>query len=149
MSPTPLKLLLIDDNQDHANILQYAFQKSKRCAQLRSFDDSVSAIDFLLPVKKKETEYPDLILLDLNMPRIDGRELLKILKSNDQTKGIPIIVLSSSEREDDIRYAYEQGACSYISKSTLLSDFSSVFPMFMEYWIGIALLPNRRDLHDE
>jgi len=82
-----------------------------------------------------------MIFLDLNLPKIDGREVLKFIKSTPAYRRIPVIVFSSSEREEDISTAYELGANTYISKSTVFDEFSQAMDIINRYWGQIALLP--------
>lgn len=139
-----LRILLIDDNKDHAKILQWAFQQSGENNVIQYFDDSQQALKYLDATPGDDGNRPDLIFLDFNLPRIDGREVLRVLKSGEATKSIPVIVLSSSEREEDVRKAYELGANSYLSKSVVLGDFHSALKTFQEYWSNIAKLPVRK-----
>lgn len=139
-----LRILLIDDNKDHAKILQWAFKQSGKNNEIRYFDDGQRALEYLDNEPKDDANRPDLIFLDFNLPRVDGREVLRVLKSGEKTKSIPVIVLSSSEREEDVRKAYELGANSYLSKSVVLEDFNSVLKTFQEYWSNIAKLPLRK-----
>lgn len=139
----PLKILLIDDNQDHARILQWAFKKTGRTDEFTYFDDGMSALDYLKSLESENHEKPDLIFLDLNLPRLDGRELLRLLKAEEATKGIPVIIVSSSEREEDIQKAYELGASSYLSKSEILNDVDPMLKTIQAYWTKAARLPNR------
>ncbi len=84
---------------------------------------------------------PDLIFLDLNLPKVDGREVLKFIKSTPAYRRIPVIVFSSSEREEDISIAYELGANTYISKSAVFDEFTQAMDVINRYWGQIALLP--------
>lgn len=139
-----LSIVLIDDNHDHARILQWAFQQNGSRNRITYFDDGKSALDFLNSPACDEHGRPDLIFLDLNLPRIDGREVLRRLKGEQNTVGIPVIIISSSDREEDVRKAYELGASSYVSKSAILQEFGSVVKTFQEYWSTIAKLPPRK-----
>jgi len=139
-----LRILLIDDNHDHAKILQWAFKKTGRKDEFTYFDDGSSALQYLKSVNNGANVRPDLIFLDLNLPRLDGREVLRLLKSEEDTKAIPVIIVSSSEREEDVRKAYELGASSYLSKSTLLNDVNPVLQTIQAYWGSAAKLPNRK-----
>ncbi|MEX2089940.1 MAG: response regulator [Bacteroidota bacterium] len=139
-----LRIVLIDDNHDHARILQWAFQQNGCNDRITYFDDGKSALDFLHSPACDEQGRPDLIFLDLNLPRIDGREVLRRLKGEQNTVGIPVIILSSSDREEDVRKAYELGASSYVSKSAILQEFGSVVKTFQDYWSTIAKLPSRK-----
>ena len=139
----PLKILLIDDNQDHAKILQWAFKKTGRHDEFTYFEDGTSALEYLKKLAAERREKPDLIFLDLNLPRLDGREVLRLLKEGETTKAIPVIVVSSSEREEDVRNAYELGASSYLSKSAILNDVDPMLKTIQQYWSKAAKLPNR------
>jgi CheY-like chemotaxis protein len=139
-----LRILLIDDNHDHAKILQWAFKKTGRKDEFTYFDDGHSALQYLNNPDAGDSGKPDLIFLDLNLPRLDGREVLRLLKSDDGTKGIPVIVVSTSEREEDVRKAYELGASSYVSKSSILNDVNPVLQTIQAYWGSAAKLPNRK-----
>lgn len=139
-----LKILLIDDNHDHARILQWAFKKTGRMDEFTYFDDGSSALQYLKTTDSEGSSRPDLIFLDLNLPRLDGREVLRLLKSDEGTKGIPVIIVSSSEREEDVRKAYELGASSYVSKSSILDDVNPVLQAIQAYWGSAAKLPLRK-----
>jgi CheY-like chemotaxis protein len=139
-----LRILLIDDNHDHARILQWAFKKTGRKDEFTYFDDGRSALQYLKTADARGSGKPDLIFLDLNLPRLDGREVLRLLKSEDGTKGIPVIIVSTSEREEDVRKAYELGASSYISKSSILNDVNPVLQTIQAYWGSAAKLPKRK-----
>lgn len=139
-----LRILLIDDNHDHAKILQWAFKKTGRNDEFTYFDDGSSALQYLKTAGDGTKAKPDLIFLDLNLPRLDGREVLRLLKSEENTKAIPVIVVSSSESEEDMSKAYELGASSYVSKSMILNDVDPVLKTIQAYWASAAKLPNRR-----
>ena len=128
-----LRIVLIDDNPDHAKILQWAFQKTGRRDQFTYFDDAHSALHYLNGLEPDPAGKPDLVLLDFNLPRIDGREVLRRLKEEETTKNIPVIILSTSERDEDVRKAYELGASRYFSKSVILDDLGSVLEAIQEY----------------
>lgn len=128
-----LRILLIDDNRDHTKILQWAFRKTGRRDEFSCFDDGSNALEYLRTLEKEQKAKPDLIFLDLNLPRLDGRELLRLLKEERTTKAIPVIIVSSSEREEDVRKAYELGASSYISKSAILDDVDSMLRTIENY----------------
>jgi CheY-like chemotaxis protein len=140
----PLRILLIDDNHDHAKILQWAFKRSGRKDEFTYFDDGSSALQYLKSANTGKDFRPDLIFLDLNLPRLDGREVLRVLKSQEDTKAIPVIIVISSEREEDVRKAFELGASSYLSKSSLLNDLNPVLQTILAYWGSAAKLPNRK-----
>jgi len=143
-SSVPLNIVVIEDNQDHAKILKWAFEQQSRQDHLMFFGDSQTALDYMAGSAKEQASAPDLVLLDLNLPKVDGREVLRILKSSEATKKIPVIVLSSSDREEDVHKAYLLGANTYISKSLLLDQLSHTLETVLEYWSHIAKLPTRK-----
>ena len=135
MEPTKgaLRILLIDDNRDHTTILQWAFRKTGRQDEFTCFDDGSRALEYLRTLEREQKAKPDLIFLDLNLPRLDGRELLRLLKEEQTTKAIPVFIVSSSEREEDVRKAYELGASNYISKSAILNDVDPLLKTIQAY----------------
>lgn len=143
-SKSPLNIVIVEDNQDHARILKWAFDQNHRTVHLMFFADSQVALDYVASSVNKPLLMPDLILLDLNLPKMDGREVLRLLKLNDATKKIPVIVLSSSDREEDVQRAYQLGANTYISKSLLLDQLSQTVNTIVDYWSQIAKLPSRK-----
>lgn len=146
LSSTVLNIVVIEDNQDHARILKWAFDQSERRDRLTFFTDPQMALNYIATAVRESLFRPDLILLDLNLPKIDGREVLRTLKSNDAFKSIPVVVLSSSDREEDVQQAYLLGANTYISKSLLLNRLTPALKTLLDYWSSIAQLPSRKQL---
>jgi chemotaxis family two-component system response regulator Rcp1 len=142
LTEEPLKILLIDDNRDHAKILQWAFKKNGRHDEFMYFEDGVNALEYLRKVTQERKAQPDIIFLDLNLPRLDGREVLRLLKEEETTKAIPVVVVSSSEREEDVRKAYELGASSYVSKSAILNDMDTMPKSMQSSWSKATRFPN-------
>ena len=139
----PLKIVLIDDNRDHAKILQWAFKKTGRQDEFTYFEDGTRALEYLRNLAAQQKVKPDLIFLDLNLPRLDGREVLRLLKEGETTRSIPVVVVSSSEREEDVRKAYELGASSYVSKSAMLSDVDPMLKTIQASWSKATRQPKR------
>ena len=139
-----MNIVVIEDNQDHAKILKWAFEQHGRSDHLTFLPDPKVALDFIEGAARVSAITPDLIILDLNLPKIDGRSVLQKLKSNESTRTIPIIVLSSSEREEDVRKAYHLGANTYVSKGLLLDQISSTLKTILDYWSHVAQLPSRK-----
>ena len=137
----PLNIVLIDDNRDHAKILQWAFRKNGRRDTFTYFEDGGHALEYLRTLKEEEKNRPDVIFLDLNLPRLDGREVLRMLKEQSSTKEIPVIVVSSSERDEDVRKAYELGASSYVSKSAILNDVDPMLKTIQAHRANAARPP--------
>ncbi len=141
-----LGILIVDDNPDHIRIISWALEQNKNKVRTTLVRDGQTALDFLASCApadepKKLPGMPDLIFLDLNLPRVDGREVLKYIKSTSSFRRIPVIVFSSSEREEDISTAYELGANTYISKAAVFDEFSQAMDVINRYWGQIAMLP--------
>ena len=116
-----INVLLVEDNYEHLRLTQYLLKQNNFPGQLFVVRDGQEAVDFLYQRAEFSDPLlnprPNLVLLDLNIPRINGREILKIMKSDEKLKNIPVVVMSSSEREEDVSYAHEVGVAAYISKS--------------------------------
>ena len=145
-SLSSLRIVLIEDNQDHAKILKWAFERTNHQTHLTFFQDAESALTYLGKGPMRPETGPDLIFLDFNLPKIDGRDVLRLLKSSEQSKNVPVIILSSSEREEDIKKAYELGASTYISKAVIMDELSNSLQSVLDYWSRIARLPRRGTL---
>ena|SRR5258707_662286 len=123
-----MNILIVEDNLAHQRITEYALKRSKIRFVVNVVHDGQEVIDYLY----RRHEYadavnspsPDIILLDLNLPKRDGREVLKIIKSDPSLKEIPVVIVSTSDREEDVNYAFQTGAVAYISKSTGFDKFN-------------------------
>ena len=128
MKNPPYEILIVEDNLARLKLTQYALQKGKVDSTIVVARDGQAALDFLYKRRDELGEpilkSPDLILLDLNLPKRDGREVLKLVKQDPSLKEIPVVIVSTSDREEDISYAQENGAVHYISKSSDFSKFS-------------------------
>lgn len=116
-----LTILLVEDNFEHLRLTKYILKSQNVPGEVFVVRDGQEAVDFLYKRNQfaDASRYPrpNLVLLDLNIPRIDGKEVLRIMKSDLHLRDIPVVVVSSSDREEDIKYARETGAAAYISKS--------------------------------
>jgi len=115
-----LKILLVEDDLEHLQLTKYILQRNNVPGDVIVVRDGQEAVDFLYHKNKFAGDSgvkPNLVLLDLNIPRINGREVLRIMKHDDLLKDIPVVVVSSSNRQEDIAYARQSGASAYISKS--------------------------------
>ena len=116
-----MKILLVEDNFEHLRLTKYILRHNNVAGQVHVVRDGQEAVDYLFHrnqfVDRDANPRPDLVLLDLNIPRINGKEVLDIIKSDPELKDIAVVILSSSDREEDITHAYEHGAAAYISKS--------------------------------
>jgi two-component system response regulator len=136
-------ILLVEDNPDDIKLAQRAFSKSKITEQinLEVARNGNDALDFLfgnsIHVKRDTKAMPAVILLDLNLPGINGLEVLERIRSDGRTRLIPVIILTSSKEEQDIKKAYGLGANSYIRKPVDFKKFSDVAQQLGLYWVGL------------
>jgi two-component system, chemotaxis family, response regulator Rcp1 len=139
-----VNILLVDDNPGDVRLTMEAFRENRVCSSVHVARDGVEALAFLHHTGAfAGTPRPDLILLDLNMPRKDGREVLAEIKTDPDLALIPIVVLTTSQSEQDIRTAYGLHANCYISKPVDLDQFLTVVNAIGEFWLTIARLPDR------
>lgn len=135
-------ILLVEDDQGDVELTQYTIEKSKIFIDLRVVGDGVEALAFL----RQEGKYggvprPDLILLDLNMPRMDGRTFLAEMRADEALKAIPVVVLTTSQAEEDIIRSYRLGANCYVTKPVGLAEFTRVVNAIEDFWFTIVRLP--------
>ena len=140
----PAKVLLVEDNEDDVVLTLEALEDSKVRMQVHVVSDGISALAFL----RREGVYshkprPDLILLDLNLPLMDGRELLKEIRKDPDLTEIPVVVLTTSEDEGDILKAYKLHANCYISKPVDFSRFTEIIKQIDGFWLQLVKLPRR------
>ena len=132
----------MEDNLDDILITQRAMAKGKIRNKLYVTHDGEEAIDFLKKQGKyKDAPTPTLVLLDLNMPKLDGFGVLRQVKSDENLKSIPIIVLTSSERDKDIELAYKLGCNNYIMKPVSFDNFIKTIMTIEHYWLTISKIP--------
>ncbi|OGS46226.1 MAG: response regulator [Elusimicrobia bacterium RIFOXYD2_FULL_34_15] len=138
----PIEILLVEDNPADIRLTTEALKEEKVYNKLNVVTDGVEAMAYL----NKEGKYakatrPDLILLDLNLPKKDGREVLKEIKTDDKLKSIPVVVLTVSKSDEDILKSYNLHANSYITKPVDLTQFIKVAKSIQEFWLTIVKLP--------
>ncbi len=141
-APAKLSILVIESNPDHARLIETALTQNAPQRQVISVVDGTQAINFLRRREAyQDVGRPDLILLDLNLPGQDGKEILTEIKTDSQLKRIPIVVLTTSDREEDILKAYSlQGNC-YVVKSSDLEQLFQIVKRIEEFWLKIVTLP--------
>ena len=143
--PKPISILMADDDPDDRLLAREAFEESRLRNNLSFVNDGVELMDYLHRRGKfsnpHESPKPGLILLDLNMPRKDGREALKEIKSNDLLRRIAIVVLTTSDAEEDIVSSYELGVSAYIRKPVTFDGLISVIKSIGKYYVEIVELP--------
>jgi chemotaxis family two-component system response regulator Rcp1 len=137
-----MQILLVEDKPEAVRLTQEVFKESQTGHYLQVTMDGEEALAFL----RKEGEYagaprPDLILLDLNLPKKDGREVLAEIKSDDELKRIPVVVLTVSDAEEDILRAYDLYANCYVTKPVHLPEFIRAIKSIENFWLNIVKLP--------
>ncbi len=144
----PVTILMADDDQDDCLLVKDAFVESRLLNDLRFVEDGEQLMDYLYHRGKyaeiNSSPRPGLILLDLNMPRKDGREALEEIKSDSDLRSIPIVVLTTSKQEEDILRSYDVGANSYVTKPVTFKGLVDVMKTLGRYWLEIVELPDDR-----
>jgi CheY-like chemotaxis protein len=140
--PQPVCILMVEDDPGDVRLTREALKSKKMLTTMYDVPNGVEAMAFL----RKEGAYadmarPDLILLDLNMPRMDGREVLAELQNDAQLKRIPVIVLTTSQGQEDILAAYDMNANCYITKPVDWKQFIKVVEQIEEFWLTVVKLP--------
>lgn len=142
MNNTPINILLVEDNEGDILLTTEAFEEAKISNSLKVIRDGASMLLYLKEVAEKSpSELPDLILLDINLPKKNGHEVLIEVKSNNLLKHIPIIMLTTSSSESDILKSYQEHANCYIIKPMEVSDFLKVVEKIEDFWLTIVKLP--------
>jgi chemotaxis family two-component system response regulator Rcp1 len=142
--PRPMEILLVEDSPTDALMAKIALTRLQERINVHMVEDGIEAEDFLhRRGQYAEAPRPDLILLDLNLPRKDGRELLTEIKADDRLKSIPVVILTTSKSEDDILEVYELHASSYIVKPVDYPQFAEVVRIIDRYWFTVVTLPGR------
>lgn len=143
-----IEIHMCDDDPDDRLLFKDAIEEANVLNKVSFTQDGQDLMDYLLArgdhQDRIEQPLPDIILLDLNMPRKDGREALKEIKENSALKHIPIIVLTTSKEEEDIIRSYNLGANSYITKPVTFEKLVELVSKFTDYWFKIVKLPERK-----
>ena len=139
-----IEILLVEDNPGDVRLTIEGLNEGKVRNNLHVARDGVEALEFLRRQGRfADAVRPDLILLDLNLPRMDGREVLGEIKSDPDFKTIPVVVLTTSRAEQDILHSYQLQANCYITKPVDLEQFITVVRSIEDFWLTIVTLPNR------
>jgi CheY-like chemotaxis protein len=136
----PIVVLLVEDDPGDVVLIQEAFEHNKVRNRLHVAGDGVEAMEFL---RGGGGERPDLILLDLNLPRKDGREVLAEVKGDPELRSIPVVVLTTSKAEEDILRSYDLHANAYVTKPVDFNRFIEVVRQIDEFFVTVVKLPNR------
>jgi chemotaxis family two-component system response regulator Rcp1 len=140
----PIELLLVEDSPGDIRLTQEALTEAKRAINLHVALDGVEAMAFLRREgAQARAPRPDLILLDLNLPKMDGREVLAHIKADESLKLIPIIILTTSDAEADILKSYQLQANCYLTKPVQLDAFENLVKTFNDFWLTMVKLPNQ------
>lgn len=137
-----MNIIVVEDNPADADLIQEAFEETKLKADFNFISDGLFALDFLRQLGTgPQVRMPDLIILDLNLPKVGGKELLSEIKNNSVLKCIPVIMFSTSGAENDINQCYERGSNCYIIKPFDFEQFEKTIQMIKTFWFDIAKLP--------
>jgi two-component system, chemotaxis family, response regulator Rcp1 len=139
----PIEILLVEDNPGDVRLTQEVLREGQIRNHLNVVEDGEKAIAFLNRAKPyDQAPHPNLILLDLNLPRRNGLEVLKIIKTNEDLKHIPVVVFTTSQAEEDIMSAYNHYANCYITKPIDLEQFIKSVKYIEDFWLSMAQLPS-------
>lgn len=136
------EILLVEDNENDVVLTRHGFRKSNLAVNLHHVEDGVECMAFL----RKEGKYadvptPDMILLDLNMPRMDGREVMAEMVQDKELRRLPVVILTTSSDEQEILSMYDLRCSSYIVKPVDFTQFQRVLSVFADYWFTVVVLP--------
>lgn len=140
----PINILLVEDNPGDVELTQDALRRSKVATRVSVVNDGDDAMEYLRRQNSYQDEsIPDLVLLDLNLPKKDGMEVLKEMREDPCLRHIPVVILTTSEAERDILASYKLGANCFISKPVDLNEFRKVVESIDDFWFTIVKLPNK------
>ncbi len=138
----PVEILLVEDNPGDVLLIRESLKENKLLTELNVVDDGEEALNYLKKRNRyKDAVTPDIVLLDLNLPKKDGREVLIEIKQDNELKTIPVVVLTSSTAETDILKSYENFANCFISKPVDLDNFIKVIKSIKNFWLTVVKLP--------
>jgi two-component system, chemotaxis family, response regulator Rcp1 len=137
-----IEILLVEDNPGDVRLIQEALRDGKVWNNPHVVTDGEEALDYVYHRgAHKDAPRPDLVLLDLNLPKKDGREVLAVIKSDPDLKRIPVVVLTTSKEEEDVLRAYNLAANCYVTKPVEFDQFMKVIRMIEDFWLTIVALP--------
>jgi CheY-like chemotaxis protein len=145
LDPRPITILMADDDVDDRELAREALAESRVVNELHAVSDGAELLEFLRhegAYTDENAPRPDLILLDLNMPKVDGREALAALKNDPKLRSIPVVILTTSRAEEDVVRSYDLGANSFISKPVTFAGLVEVMRELGRYWVVIVELPD-------
>jgi CheY-like chemotaxis protein len=136
-----LRILVVEDNPADARMLETAIEKTGVPVEITVLEDGAKAIEYL--TGSTGPNHCDVVLLDLNLPRLNGFEVLQIIRSRDDLKSLPVVVMSGSTNVDEIRRCYHAGANSYICKPLYLDEIFGAAAQFVAYWSNCVRVPSK------
>ena len=139
----PVEILLVEDNLDDVAIAERAFAHSDVASRLTVARDGQEVLDLLLGSRWPRPERPDLVLLDVNLPKRNGLEVLAAIRQTQDLAVLPIVMLTASGRQEDVSSSYRLGANSYIQKPILFEKLTRTLEVLAQYWFEVATLPPR------
>ncbi|MEP6833857.1 MAG: response regulator [Gemmatimonas sp.] len=146
--PDGITILMADDDADDRMLTAEAMKESRLGNSLRFVEDGQELMEYLTRTGKYETAHaprPGIILLDLNMPRKDGRQALQEIKSNPELRRIPVVILTTSKAEEDVLRSYDLGANSFITKPVTFEGLVAIVRTLSQYWFSIVELPHETE----
>ncbi len=149
MNGGPLTILLVEDNADHAQLVMRSLRNNRVANRIYHVADGEAALDYLCRLGQyadpEQSPRPHVVLLDLRLPKIDGLEVLKQMKTSEELRQIPVVVLTTSSAELDVAKAYDYHANSYLVKPVEFSDFTQLMDILGFYWLGWNTCPWPKD----
>ncbi|MDD2914527.1 MAG: response regulator [Gallionella sp.] len=139
----PFNILLVEDELADAHLVRTAIRECKAHCNLHHVVDGLEALAFLRREGDRYGSQPDLILLDLNMPRMNGREFLAAVKADQSLASIPVVVLTTSDAERDVATVYKLGAAGFVTKPVDMREFIEAMENLLGYWLTLTRLPKR------
>ena len=140
-----IEILMVEDNPGDVRLTREAFKHHKVWNELHVVEDGVAALDFLhRRPPYEQAPRPDLVLLDLNLPRKDGRQVLASIKSDELLKTIPVVILTTSQAEEDVVRAYKLNANCYVTKPVDFEQFKRIVQGIEQFWLTVVTLPPRQ-----
>ncbi len=144
MTKSEAEVLLVDDNPADIDLTREVLRRCRRQFHVNTVEDGEEAMSFLRGQGKyAQAPRPDIIVLDLNLPRKDGREVLSEVRSDPQLSRIPVVVFTTSQASSDVNRSYELGANCYLRKPGNLADFTAVVQSMADFWLSFASLPQK------
>lgn len=142
-----VEIVMVEDNPNDAELITRALRKHNLANRIVHLKDGAEALEFLLPpgdqVHQFDSGVPRVVLLDIKLPKIDGIEVLRMMKSDERTREIPVVILTSSNEDRDIKEAYRLGVNSFVTKPIKFEEFAAVVAKLGIYWLMVNVPPVR------